>query len=60
MIRRLVVRFILRWLRERVLVLPQARREELARLLRLNPQAVVEVEYAIREAIIREVEDLLQ
>ncbi len=59
MVRKLVAKFVVRWLRERALVLPHAVREELAKQLRINPQAVVEVEYAIREAIIREVQELL-
>jgi hypothetical protein len=59
MIRRLVAKFMVRWLRERALVLPEAVREELAKKLRVNPQTIVEVEYACREAIVREVEQLL-
>lgn len=46
---------LLKWLRERALVLPAKKREEIAQRLRIDVALVAAIEQAVREAIIEEV-----
>lgn len=51
----LIRQVLVRWLRERALVLPAKKREEIARRLRIDITLVAAIEQAIRDAIIEEV-----
>lgn len=55
MLKWIVRQALLKWLRERALVLPSRKRQEIADALKVDVSLVAAIEQAIREAIIEEV-----
>jgi len=56
-VKRVLKQLVLRWLEERALRLPQATRERLADRLKVDVALVYAIEEAIREHIIKQVQE---
>jgi len=54
---RLILPVLSEWLASRALRLPQAQRERLARQLHLDPTVIEAVEQALREWVLRELQE---
>ena len=48
-------RLFIKWLRERALVIPQSKREEIARRLKVDQQVVDSVLFELRDAILNQI-----
>ncbi len=55
MLKWIVKQTLIRWLRERALVLPSKKRQEIADALKVDVALVAAIEQAIREVILQEV-----
>ncbi|MER3473685.1 MAG: hypothetical protein C4335_06545 [Armatimonadota bacterium] len=60
LLRYLVKKLLIPWLRARALVLPDAEREKLARKLGVSEDTVITIETVIRERIISAIEEVVK
>lgn len=59
-LRYLVKKLLIPWLRERALVLPDAERKKLAQKLGVSEDAVLSIEFVIRERILSAIEEAVK